>query len=70
MPEFTPDLVLSGINHGTNMGDDTLYSGTVAAATEAYLLGIPAVAFSLNDKGDRYWDTAEAVVWQLLSHLL
>lgn len=59
MPEFKPDLVLSGINHGANMGDDTLYSGTVAAATEAFLLGIPAVAFSLNDKQNRYWNTAE-----------
>jgi 5'-nucleotidase len=41
-----PDLVVSGINNGQNMGDDTLYSGTVAAATEAYLFGIPAIAFS------------------------
>ncbi len=40
-----PDLVVSGINNGQNMGDDTLYSGTVAAATEAYLFGIPAIAF-------------------------
>ena len=70
LPDFRPDLVLSGINHGANMGDDTLYSGTVAAATEAYLLGIPAVAFSLNDKSGRYWDTAEQAVWRLLSQLL
>lgn len=70
MPEFKPDLILSGINHGANMGDDTLYSGTIAAATEAYLLGIPAVAFSLNDKQNRYWDTAEYVVSRLLSYLL
>jgi 5'-nucleotidase len=41
-----PDLVVSGVNNGQNMGDDTLYSGTVAAATEAYLFGIPAIAFS------------------------
>ncbi|RKW29588.1 MAG: 5'/3'-nucleotidase SurE, partial [Kingella sp. (in: b-proteobacteria)] len=47
LADFQPDLVLSGINHGSNLGDDTLYSGTVAAATEAYLMGIPAVAFSL-----------------------
>ncbi len=46
-----PDLVVSGINQGQNMGDDTLYSGTVAAATEAYLFGIPAIAFSQVDKG-------------------
>ena len=51
------------------MGDDTLYSGTVAAATEAYLLGIPAIAFSLNDKSGRYWRTAEQAVWRLLTHL-
>jgi 5'/3'-nucleotidase SurE len=41
-----PDLVLSGINNGANMGDDTLYSGTVAAAMEGYLFGVPAIAFS------------------------
>ena len=41
-----PDLVVSGINQGQNMGDDTLYSGTVAAATEGYLFGIPSIAFS------------------------
>lgn len=43
---FRPDLVVSGINQGQNMGDDTLYSGTVAAATEGYLFGIPSIAFS------------------------
>lgn len=69
LPDFQPDWVFSGINHGANMGDDTLYSGTVAAATEAYLLGIPAIAFSLNDKSGRYWRTAEQAVWQLLTHL-
>ena len=42
-----PDMVVSGINHGANMGDDTLYSGTVAAATEGFLLGVPAIAISL-----------------------
>ena len=41
------------------MGDDTLYSGTVAAATEAYLMGIPAIAFSLADSSARYWETME-----------
>jgi 5'-nucleotidase len=46
-----PDLIVSGINQGQNMGDDTLYSGTVAAATEGYLFGIPAIAFSQVDKG-------------------
>jgi len=46
-----PDLVLSGINNGANMGDDTLYSGTVAAAMEGFLFGVPAIAFSLEHKG-------------------
>src|SRR5580704_5558970 len=45
--ETLPDMVISGINHGANMGDDTVYSGTVAAATEGYLLGIPSLAVSL-----------------------
>ena len=50
MLEHTPDMVISGINHGANMGDDTVYSGTVAAATEGYLLGVPSVAVSLASK--------------------
>lgn len=70
LPEFQPDLVLSGINNGANMGDDTLYSGTVAAATEAYLMGIPAVAISLNDFSGRHWETAEKAAWLLLEHSL
>lgn len=60
-PELTPDIVLSGINHGANMGDDTLYSGTVAAATEGFLLGIPAMAFSLVGKHATHFDTAARV---------
>lgn len=47
MLPIIPDLVVSGINHGANLGDDITYSGTVAAAMEAYLMGIPAIAFSL-----------------------
>ncbi|SFI10607.1 5'-nucleotidase /3'-nucleotidase /exopolyphosphatase [Collimonas sp. OK307] len=54
---FRPDLIVSGINQGQNMGDDTLYSGTVAAATEGFLFGIPAIAFSQLHKG---WDELEA----------
>ncbi|MBT9495088.1 MAG: 5'/3'-nucleotidase SurE [Paucibacter sp.] len=54
---YKPDLVLSGINNGANMGDDTLYSGTVAAATEGYLFGIPSIAFSQVEKG---WSHLEA----------
>ena len=56
-----PDLVVSGINNGQNMGDDTLYSGTVAAATEAYLFGIPAIAFSQVDFGWAHVDAAARV---------
>ncbi len=47
MLDTLPDMVVSGINHGANMGDDTIYSGTVAAATEGFLLGVPSVAVSL-----------------------
>ena len=54
---YRPDLLLSGINQGANMGDDTLYSGTVAAAMEGYLFGVPAIAFSQVTKG---WVELEA----------
>lgn len=54
---YRPDLVVSGINNGANMGDDTIYSGTVGAAMEGYLFGIPAIAFSQVDKG---WGEIEA----------
>jgi 5'-nucleotidase len=47
---YRPDLVLAGINNGANMGDDTIYSGTVGAAMEGYLFGIPAIAFSQVEK--------------------
>ena len=53
-----PDMVISGINLGANMGDDTIYSGTVAAATEGYLLGIPSVAISLASKTAAHFETA------------
>src|SRR5450830_1706862 len=56
-----PDLVVSGINNGPNMGDDTLYSGTVAAATEGYLFGIPAIAFSQSQFGWANLDAAARV---------
>lgn len=66
-----PDLVLSGINNGANMGDDTLYSGTVAAAMEGYLFGVPAIAFSLVDKAwgelDAAARTARSIVEQVVS---
>jgi 5'-nucleotidase len=58
MLDYRPDLVVSGINNGPNMGDDTLYSGTVAAATEGYLFGIPAIAFSQAEFGWTHIDAA------------
>ncbi len=57
LPEL-PDMVISGINHGANMGDDTVYSGTVAAATEGFLLGLPAIAVSLVNVGAENFQTA------------
>jgi 5'-nucleotidase len=58
-----PDMVMSGINHGANMGDDTIYSGTVAAATEGFLLGIPSVAISLvNNNGENFQTAADIAV--------
>jgi 5'-nucleotidase len=60
-----PDMVVSGINLGANMGDDTIYSGTVAAATEGYLLGIPSLAISLASKTGRNLETAARVARML-----
>src|SRR5229473_2388888 len=60
--EEMPDMIISGINLGANMGDDTIYSGTVAAATEGYLLGIPSLAISLTSKAaGNYPAAAQAV---------
>jgi 5'-nucleotidase len=64
-----PDAVVSGINLGANMGDDTIYSGTVAAATEGFLLGIPSLAVSLASKAGRHFETAAAVAVRLLERL-
>jgi len=64
--EGLPDMVVSGINLGANMGDDTIYSGTVAAATEGYLLGIPSFAISLAGKTGRHFDTAARVARELV----
>ncbi|MEA3153640.1 MAG: 5/3-nucleotidase, partial [Betaproteobacteria bacterium] len=61
-----PDIVVSGINHGANMGDDTIYSGTVAAATEGFLLGIPSVAISLVAEGGGHFETAARVACDLV----
>jgi 5'-nucleotidase len=65
-----PDLVLSGINNGANMGDDTLYSGTVAAAMEGFLFGVPAIAFSQVDKGWAELDAAAAVARSVVEQVL
>jgi len=64
--EGLPDMVISGINLGANMGDDTIYSGTVAAATEGYLLGIPSIAISLASKTARHFETATEIAIELV----
>jgi 5'-nucleotidase len=66
MLDELPDMVVSGINLGANMGDDTIYSGTVAAATEGYLLGIPSLAVSLCSKAGAHFDTAAQVALELV----
>jgi len=67
---YKPDLVLSGINQGANMGDDTLYSGTVAAAMEGFLFGIPAIAFSQVEKGWGELEAAGRVVRAVVQQVL
>ncbi len=64
--EAPPEVVVSGINLGANMGDDTIYSGTVAAATEGYLFGIPSIAISLASKAGRHLETAAEVALQIV----
>lgn len=66
MLEELPDMVVSGINLGANMGDDTIYSGTVAAATEGFLLGVPSIAVSLCSKAGLHFETAARVVKELI----
>src|SRR3990172_5157641 len=61
MLDTQPDMIISGINSGANMGDDTIYSGTVAAATEGFLLGIPAIAVSLMGHKFAHYETAAKV---------
>jgi 5'-nucleotidase len=67
---YRPDLVLSGINNGPNLGDDTLYSGTVAAAMEGYLFGVPAIAFSQAQKGWLELDAAAAAARVVIDQVL
>lgn len=61
-----PDLVVSGLNDGQNMGDDTIYSGTVAAAMEGYIFGVPSIAFSHAEKGHAHLDGAVAVMREIV----
>lgn len=74
MKQAKPALVVSGINHGPNLADDAIYSGTVAAAMEGAILGIPAVAFSLVTRRtfefEHAADFAQALVRSLLSRPL
>jgi 5'-nucleotidase len=64
-----PDMVFAGINHGSNLGDDVIYSGTVAAATEGRFLGLPAVAISLAGSNPVHFDTAAQVAVRLLENI-
>ncbi len=64
--DVLPDVIVSGINYGANMGDDTIYSGTVAAATEGFLLGIPSIAISLVAEGGGHFETAARVARELV----
>lgn len=69
LKEDKPDLVVSGINHGANLGDDVLYSGTVAAAMEGHFLGVQSIAISLA--GKHHFETAAHVAKQLVEqHLI
>ena len=68
--DFKPDLVVSGINAGPNLGDDVLYSGTVAAAMEGRYLGYPGVAFSLAGKTPTHYDTAAAIASKIIKRVL
>lgn len=67
--EEEPDMVISGVNHGANLGDDVLYSGTVAAAMEGRFLGLPALALSLVEEDGGHFDTAVSVARELLERM-
>jgi 5'-nucleotidase len=64
--EDLPDMVISGINDGANMGDDTIYSGTVAAAMEGFLLGIPSFAVSMSQHNATHFETAAKVIVEII----
>jgi 5'-nucleotidase len=67
--DYRPDLVVSGINNGANMGDDTIYSGTVGAAMEGFLFGIPAIAFSQVERDWHHLDAAARKVRELVQSM-
>jgi 5'-nucleotidase len=68
--DFEHDMVVSGINHGANLGDDVLYSGTVAAAIEGRFLGLPTMAVSLVARDGGHFDTAARVASELVMRLM
>ena len=70
MLDGMPDIIVSGINAGANMGDDTIYSGTVAAATEGFLLGIPSIAISLVGSENGHFSTAARVARDLVQRFM
>ncbi|MBU0688369.1 MAG: 5'/3'-nucleotidase SurE [Gammaproteobacteria bacterium] len=70
MLDVQPDIIVSGINAGANMGDDTIYSGTVAAATEGFLLGVPAIAISMSKFDPEHFDTAGKVAVELVQRFM
>ena len=70
MLEYLPDIIVSGINLGANMGDDTIYSGTVAAATEGFLLGIPSIAVSMASYEGNNFSAAGRVVKDLINRFV
>jgi 5'-nucleotidase len=70
MLEYLPDIIVSGINLGANMGDDTIYSGTVAAATEGFLLGIPSIAVSLTSFEGKHFATAGRIARELVERFV
>jgi len=67
--EQEPDMVVAGLNAGPNLGDDVLYSGTVAAATEGRFLGLPAMAVSMDAHQPRYWETGARTALELVQRL-
>lgn len=70
MLDYLPDMIVSGVNDGANMGDDTIYSGTVAAATEGFLFGIPSIAVSLVNRSESNFATAAQVALEMVKRFM